>query len=248
MPSQEFGRRSSERGNLVAMTISRCSRQIAGIVICAAVIVFALGAVYVVGMKAVGRALSNHWEENAGYPTLDEPVPSRAKPASTYNELRTSCQHSAKNIQLSRAMDNELSYSMNIRVGELQLEQHAFFIDCLMTTLPSRLCLVEHRAHLVDAVRAYFRLLMRVREEWAMMRANPFSLHAVKGVRPPGPKITTQFPSERTDPRIIYGLTTLINEGYLTRADLNGGGFLARMPGDLSSQLEGVEGKRRRCG
>ena len=51
--------------------------------------------------------------------------------------------------------------------------QHAAFIDCLITDSPRRFCQPEHRAHLAGAVRDYFRLRMRVREEWMMAR-NPF--------------------------------------------------------------------------
>jgi hypothetical protein len=139
-------------------------------------------------------------------------------------------------------MRRELDYYVNIWVGEQQLEKHAAaFIDCLMTTQPARFCEAEHRAHLAGAIRDYFRLRMRVREEWMMARHNPFGA-AQTGLMPlPGSQgISARFPSERTDPDIIAGLRRLITDGYLTRADL-GAGWFSRMPGDLEEQLKGVD-------
>ena len=133
----------------------------------------------------------------------------RTDVGATYNELRTTCKARADKVQLSRAMRDELEHFVNIRVGEVHVERHVEFIDCLMTTMPGRFCQAEHRAHLVDAIRTYFRLRMRVREEWAMMRNNPFSASGVGLVRRPGSDgISARYPSERTDPRIVAGLTS----------------------------------------
>ncbi len=270
MTDRQFGRRAPVRGNaappasppeispgagsngggppdLVQVLNSRGVRQIGGILLGVA-IVFGIITFYVSGMKMAGRALDRQWAENAGYPALDNPPASRTDAGSTYNELRTTCKARADKVQLSRAMRDELELFVNIRVGEVHVERHVEFIDCLMTSLPGRFCQAEHRAHLVDAIRTYFRLRMRVREEWAMMRNNPFSASGVGLVRRPGSDgISARYPSERTDPRIIAGLTTLITDGYLTRADL-GAGMFSRMPGDLEELLKGVERKNRSCG
>ena len=267
---REFGRRSaaprntvhpmppagaSQAGNsnggdstgLGSVLNSRGIRQIGGVVIGFA-IAFGIVTFYINGMKMAGRALDDRWAENAGYPALDNPPARRTDAGATYNELRTSCKARADKVDLPRAMNLELDYFVNIRVGELNVEQHAEFIDCLMTTLPGRFCRAEHKAHLVDAIRTYFRLRTRVREEWAMMRNNPMGATAMGLMPMPGRDgITARYPSERTDPRIIAGLTTLIADGYLTRADL-GAGMFGRIPGDLEDALKGVERKNRSCG
>lgn len=231
---------------LVEILTSRGMKQIGGIVVGVA-IVFAAITLYVSGMKSAGRALDRHWAVNAGYPTLDQQPPTRPNAPSTYNELRTSCLATAKKADLGRAMSNDLDYFTNIRVGERQLMQHAAFIDCLITEHPGRFCQPEHRAHLAGAVRDYFRLRMRVREEWMMARS-PLSAPGRGLVAMPGRQgVSAQYPSERTDPRVVDGLKSLIVAGYLTPADL-GAGWFSRMPGDLSEQFQGVEAKKRSCG
>lgn len=224
---------------------SRGVRQIGGI-LAGVAIMFVVGTLYVSGMKSAGRALDKSWAENAGYPALDQ-QPARATAPATDDKVRTACLARAKQARLNRAMDRELDYFVNINVGESQLEQHAAFIDCLITEQPRRLCEAEHRSHLAGALRDYFRLRMRVREEWMMARS-PMSAAGRGLIAMPGSSgVSAQFPSERTDPRIINGLRSLVTDGYLTTADL-GSGLFSRMPGDLEEQLKGFERKKRSCG
>ena len=225
--------------SLIDLLTSRGMKQIGGI-LAGVVIVFVVITLYVNGMKSAGRALDKQWAENAGYPALDQ----RANAPATDDKLRTACLATAKRAGLNRAMNNELDYFTSIRVGENQLEQHAAFIDCLITEQPRRLCQAEHRAHLAGALRDYFRLRTRVREEWLMARSPP-SMGLV--ARPGQHGVSAQYPSERTDPRIASGLRSLIESGYLTPADL-GAGFLSRMPGNLDEHLKGVEPKKKSCG
>jgi hypothetical protein len=231
---------------LMQLLASRGVRQIAGIMLGVA-IVFGAITIYVGGMKKAGRALDRQWEENAGYPALDSP-PARRAGADVSSDVRTTCKARAEQVKLNAATRRDLDYYVNIWVGEEQLLQHAAFITCLSSTQPARLCQPEHRGHLAGAVRDYFRLRMRVREEWTMARTNPFGA-AQAGLMPlPGAQgINARFPSERTDPDIIAGLTRLIADGYLARADL-GAGMFSRMPGDLETQLTGIERKKRSCG
>jgi hypothetical protein len=227
--------------------ISRGISQIGGVTIGIA-IVLAVATFYIVSMKSAGRALSDHWAQNAGYPQIDNPPVKRADQGATYNELRTTCKPRAERVQISQAMRQDLDYYPNIWVGEEQVMQHAAFVDCLITEMPTRLCRPEHRAHLVDAVRTYFRMRVKVREEWAMTRNNPFGAHAVGLVAAPGSTgVSARYPSERTDPRIVAGLRDLIAKGYITPTDLGGGAF-SRMPGDLAETLKGVERKQQSCG
>ena len=233
-------------GGLIKILTSRGVLQIGGILIG---VVIALAGVmeYVRGMKSAGKALDRSWADNAGYPALDQRPSARPNAPSTHSELHTACLATAKKASLSRAMSADLDYFVNIRVGEEQLEQHAALIDCLIASQPDRLCQAEHRAHLVDSVNNYFRLRMRVREEWVMARG-PFSAPGKGLVARPGQNgISTQYPSERTDPRVVDGLRSLIEQGLLTPADL-GAELVGRMPGDLSQQLKGVERKKATCG
>jgi hypothetical protein len=221
-------------------------RQIAGITLGVA-IMFGLIMIYVSGMKTAGRALGRQWEENAGYPALDSPSARRAG-AGLASDVRTTCKARAEQVKLNAATRRDLDYYVDIWVGEEQVMQHAAFIACLVSTQPARFCQPEHGGHLAGAMRDYFRLRLRVREEWTMARNNPFGA-AQAGLMPlPGAQgINARFPSERTDPDIVAGLTRLITDGYLTRADL-GAGMFSRMPGDLETQLTGVERNKRSCG
>jgi hypothetical protein len=225
---------------------SRGVLQIGGILI-GVVITLAGVTEYARSMKSAGKALDRSWADNTGYPTLDQSPSAQPNAPSTHGELRAACLATAKKASLSRTMTADLDHFANIRVGEAQIEQHAALIGCLIASHPDRFCQAEHRAHLVDSVNNYFRLRMRVREEWIMARG-PFSAPAVGLVARPGRDgVSTQFPSERTDPRIVDGLRSLIEQGLLTPADL-GAGFFGRMPGDLAEQLKGVERKKAACG
>jgi hypothetical protein len=242
-----FGRRPNIREELAGRINTRGTSAIGGVAFGIA-IVLAVMTFYVVSMKSAGRALNNSWTQNAGYPALDNPPVQRADAGTPYSELRTACKRRAEKVQLSRATSLELDYHVNIRVGERQLDQHVAFIDCLITETPARFCRPEHRVHLVEAVRSYFRLRMRVREEWAMARNNPFGAHAAGLMPLPGAHgVTTRFPSQQTDARIVTGLAGLIANGYLTPADL-GAGLFSRMPGDLGELLKDAARKTNRCG
>jgi hypothetical protein len=103
--------------------------------------------------------------------------------------------------------------------GDDALARHAGYIDCLMSEQPSRLCQREQRAHLVDSIRTYFRLRSSM----------------------------ANLPSSAPDPRIVSGLTHLIQDGYLARSAL--GGFLDMgMPRELRVALKGVKRERKNCG
>jgi hypothetical protein len=246
-PAQPAGTGPAEPDGpcLVDLLTSRGVKQIGGVLVGVA-IVFAVITLYVNGMKSAGRALDRQWAENAGYPTLDQ-QPTRANAPATEDKVRNACLARAKGAGLNRAMDRALDYFTNIRVGENQIEQHAAFINCLVTEQPSRLCQAEHSSHLAGALRDYFRLQRRVREEWMMARSPMSATSAGLAPWPGRQGVSTQYPSERTDPRIVNGLKSLIVAGYLTPADL-GAGWFSRMPGDLDEQLKGVEAKKRSCG
>jgi hypothetical protein len=201
-------------------------------------------------MKRKGKALADQWAQNVGYPELDSDASRRHRDASsTYPEIRRACRARADTAGLSRSQNMALEAFEGAMVGENELVRHAAFIDCLMSEMPSRLCQSEHKAHLLDAIRAYYRLRTKVREEWALTAAAPFAgMRVALTNLPGGSHVTTILPSKHTDPRIVAGLTRLIEDGYLSQRDFRGAFLDSSIPRELRNAIKSVERKAQRCG
>lgn len=218
------------------------AKQLTGIGI-GVLIACAIIAVYIFGMKSAGKSLSKQWEENAGYPAVDA---SRGKKKpTTYPEIRVTCKARSDAADLSRSQRHALDMLRNVVVGETELARFAVYLDCLMTQPPARLCQAEHKEHLINTVHDYFKLRVKVKEEWFISTASPLSAARTVGI-PNNEGSTSSFPSTYVDPRVIAGLKSLITDGYLSRKDI--GGFLdLSMPRELQEPLKGVEAKKKSC-
>jgi hypothetical protein len=200
---------------------------------------------YVLVMKGFGRALDQHWREQVGYPGLEDAYKRTGGADASLEAVHNDCKSRSDFVRLDRKQQRALGPFTDIHVGEASLAKAAFYVSCLAGEKPERFCRAPHRAHLVAALKDYFRLLGRVREERMMAMSAPFAAERMALIGTPGRDPSTPPPSAETDPRIVAALRTLIAAGYLRRRDL---APVLGPPGDLELALRGVEAKRDGCG
>jgi hypothetical protein len=126
------------------------------------------------------------------------------------------------------------------------LAKAAFYVSCLSVEKPARMCQASHRAHLIAALKDYYKLMGKVREERFMSTSGPFAAQRMALMRPASRErgSAPPPPSARSDERLVNGLRALNAEGYLSRRDLEP---VMGRPGDLDVALSGVEPKRAGC-
>jgi hypothetical protein len=226
-------------------------RQLGGILIALLVgvgIVYALGALHVVQMRGFGKALDQHGKENVGNPGVEDAYKRTAGPDASLEAIHNDCKSRSDFVRLDQGQTQALEGFDGLYSGELALAKAAYYVSCLTVEKPARMCQVTHRTHLVAALKDYYRLMGRVREERIMSTSGPFaavrmtlmaqsSRHGPAAALPPPP-------SARSDERVVNGLRTLIADGYLLRRDL---ASVLGPPGDLDLALRGVEPKRAGC-
>jgi len=201
---------------------------------------------YVVMMKGFGRALDQHWRENVGYPGIEDAYKRTAGGGVTLERIHNDCKSRSDFVRLDQGRTRALDGPGldGLYAGESALNQAAYYLSCLAGTQPERSCQEAHRSHLVTALKDYYRLMGRVRQEYFMATSSPFSATRVFGS--PGREAvpTTPMPSSQTDERVVSGLRTLLQNGYLSRRDL---APVTGAPGDLELALKGVEPRRTGC-
>ncbi|MEA2989260.1 MAG: hypothetical protein QOG83_1971 [Alphaproteobacteria bacterium] len=225
-------------------------RQFGGIMFGLAVVV-CLGGGYVVAMKGFGRALNQHWEQNVGYPDVEDAYKRTAGAAAggadvSLEQIHNDCKSRSDFVRLDKDKTRALDGFDGLYSGEYALYKAAFYVSCLAGEQPERFCRDAHRGHLIAALKDYYRLMGRVREERIISTSGPFAANrmalfgtASREIRP-----TTPMPSAQTDERVVNGLRVLIQNGYVSRKDLTP---VMGPPGDLELALQGVEPRRTGC-
>jgi hypothetical protein len=198
---------------------------------------------YVVMMKGFGRALDTHWRENVGYPGIEDAYKRTAGGDVSLERIHNDCKSRSDFVRLNRSRTQTFDGPGldGLFGGEAALNQAAYYVSCLTGEQPERFCQQVHRTHLITALKDYYRLMGRAR--W-MLSGNPFSAPRVFGGPSREAIPTTQTPSAQTDERVVAGLRTLLQGGYLSRRDLSP---VMGAPGDLDIALKGVEPRRSGC-
>jgi hypothetical protein len=209
-------------------------------------IVLFLGAVHVAAMKGFGKALDRHWQENVGYPAIEDAYNRAPRRDAMLEQVHNDCKSRSDFINLDSSRARALAEFDGLYVGESTLDRAAFYLSCLSGQKPERFCTDLHRAHLVAALKDYYRLMVRVREERMLTLNSPFAAERMALLRPSGSIRTgaAAAPSTQTDERVIAGLRTLLIEGYLSRRDL---APVLGSSGDLDRALRAAEPRRAGC-
>jgi Na+-transporting methylmalonyl-CoA/oxaloacetate decarboxylase gamma subunit len=220
-------------------------RQLRGILVGLG-IVFFLIAVYVIAMKGFGRALDKAWVENAGYPGLEDAYKRSGRTDAALDAVHNDCKSRSDFVQLDNSRTRAFDGFQDLSVGVSALNTSAFYLSCLMGHPPQRLCKAAHRDHLIAALKDYYRLMMRVREERMMSTGGPFAANrmALLGTSSRDLYAATAAATEQTDARVLDGVRRLLGDGYLSRRDL------APVLGpqrDLELKLQGVVARKAGC-
>jgi hypothetical protein len=202
-------------------------------------------AVYVASMKGFGRALDQHWETNVGYPGVEDAY--RRSAGAGSDKLLEQVHNDCKSRSDFVGRNTPKTHADVMSADAMIIGESVTYLSCLAREKPARFCTKAHRTHLLAAVRDYYRLKGKMREEHVLMNSGPFAVNrnALMG----GPTRET-FPSTsplalESDPRVIDAFKALVIGGYVTRRDLVGatGGW----PNDLDLVLRGVEPRQKGC-
>ena len=249
-----FGRRgATHRGpgsgpSPIATPGSPLLKQIGGILLGVA-IAFALGATFVLFMKHAGRTLDRKFVETATPGAPDEAIKRVKNVDANLQAVQQTCTERAKTARLSTAQERATDGYTELASGEDELARGAAFVECLATVQPARFCQAPHKAHLVEAVRQYFKLKRQMQEAWFMATGGPGG--AQKAALTGAPyrfeqRVALAMPSAVTSPAMLAGLRVLAADGHVAAKDF--GGFAGTgVPPDLGEALNGVQPKRATC-
>jgi hypothetical protein len=198
---------------------------------------------HVAAMKGFGRALDQHWAQNVGYPEVDDAFKRSGSADRLLEQVHNNCKSQ------SDFVGRNTPHTMNdvVSADGISIGRAVTYLSCLATENPARFCQALHRGHLLAAVKDYYRLKAKMREEQVFMNAGPFAANrnALMG----GPS-REAFPSTspltlESDTRVIVAMKALVAGGYLSRRELIGatGGW----PNDLEVALRGGGPKQRGC-
>jgi hypothetical protein len=207
-----------------------------------------LQAVYVAPMKGTGRALDQHWQQNVGYPGIEDAYQRTNGSDARLEEAHNHCAARADFVRLGPNERRALEGFDGLYSGESALAKAAAYLSCLMAQKPARFYQPAHRTHLVAALGDYFRLMTKVHEERWLQSTSPFALERGQLIQPPRSTTFGQSgppPSAQTDPRVLAGLRTLVAAGYITRRDLSG--LPRAAAAELENRLHGLDGKKADC-
>jgi Na+-transporting methylmalonyl-CoA/oxaloacetate decarboxylase gamma subunit len=208
-------------------------------------IVFFLIAVYVVAMKGFGRALDKAWVENAGYPGVEDAY-KRGRTDTALDAVHNDCKARSDFVQLDNGRTRAFDGFPDLYVGVSALNTSAVYLSCLMGYPPERLCKAAHRDHLIAALKDYYRLMMRVREERMMSTGGSFAATRMTLLGTSGRDLqaATASATEQTDARVLNGVRRMLSDGYLSRRDL---APVLGPRSDLELKLQGVVARKAGC-
>ena len=238
------GQAPSSAGNWSGLIHSRLAKQFAGI-LAGVGILLGLHAIYVVSMKGFGRALDQHWQQNVGYPGLEDAYLRTKTRDAGLEEAHNNCIARAAFVRLGQAEQRALEGFGGLYSGESALAKSALYLSCLMAQKPPRFCQPAHCAHLIAALADYYKLMAKVHEERWLQTTSPFALERAHLINPRPSGAASAPPSAQTDPRVIDGLRSLVGAGYLTQRDLSA--LPRAAAAELEGRLRGLEGKRAEC-
>jgi hypothetical protein len=204
-----------------------------------------LFAVHVAAMKGFGRALDRHWAENVGYPGIEDAYQrsSGAGADKLLEQVHNDCKSRSDFVGRNRPK----THADVMSGDDVALGRAVTYLSCLAGEKPARFCWAAHRAQLFAAIKDYYRLKAKMREEHVLMNSGPFAANRNALIGAPTRELvpTTSPMAAESDPRVIAALKALVVQGHATSRGLvrATGGW----PNDLDLVLRGVEAKQKGC-
>jgi hypothetical protein len=206
-------------------------------------IVSLLFAVNFAAMKGFGRALDRHWTENVGYPGVEDAFKRVGSTDKLLEQVHNDCK--SRSDFVGRDRPRKRGEAM-MSVDDTFLGRAVVYLSCLAASQPERFCQPPHRKHLFAAVKDYYRLKGKIREEQVFSRQGPFAAQRDLLMGPTRETLpTTATMALESDPRVIDAFKALVGGGYVTSRELVNatGGW----PSDLDLVLRDVKPTRKGC-
>ena len=199
--------------------------------------------VHVAVMKGFGRALDRHWSENVGYPGVEDAYRRTAGGDKILERAHNDCKSRSDFVGRNKPQTHADVMSSDAII----LGRAVSYLTCLASHEPARFCQATHRTHLFAAVKDYYRLKGKMREEQVFSNAGPFAADRKMLMGPTRETFPSTSPMMlESDPNVVAVLRMLVLGGYVNRRELIGaaGGW----PNDLDLVLRGIEPKLKGCG
>lgn len=196
---------------------------------------------HVVAMKGVGSALDQHWAQNVGYPEVDDAYKRSGSADKPLERVHNDCKSRSDFVGRNRPK----SHADLMSADATSIGQAVTYLSCLASAEPARFCKAPHRAHLLAAVKDYYRLKSKMREEDWMQNAGPFAASRAFGKTGRDDGQVNAPLTKEADAAIVHALKALVVGGYIPRRDLVNAP--AGWPNDLDTALRDAEPKRKGC-
>jgi hypothetical protein len=243
-PRKAYGSPDSAEGEAkeldrTGMASDQPPRQMSGILFALAILA-CIGAGHLATLKGFGRGLDQYWRQTVGYPSVESVFSGSSSSDVSLDRVHNNCKSRSDFVSFEAAKARGPEDLNALHAGDAALNTAATYISCLTAEQPERFCGWQHRTHLLSALKDYYRLIARVRENRIMMIGGPMAAARNSLVGSPG----REGSIVPTDQRVAHGLRALIQEGYLSRQDLSP---VLHPLTDLELALQGAEPKRKGC-
>jgi len=165
-------------------------------------------------MKGFGRALDRHWSENVGYPGIEDAFKRTGSTDKLLEQVHNDCK--SRSDFVGRERVRKRGEAM-MAVDDTFLGRAVVYLSCVEGSQPERFCQAAHRKHLFAAVKDYYRLKGKIREEQVFSHQGPFAAQRDILMGPTRETIpTTATMALASDPRVIDAFAALVRGGYVT--------------------------------
>jgi hypothetical protein len=248
--SAGFGRRAEaarvRNDNDASTPTHKPVKQAVGIVAGMAIVLALVTATFIL-KKNAGRVLNAKFLEAATPGSPERAIERNQVVDPKLQAVQRACTEHSMNVKLNLAQTRATEGFMDVYAGESELARAADFIECLATTRPARFCQQSHKAHLIEAMRQYHKLLKQTQESWALAASPTYRAVLMSAPYRLEQRQALGLPSARTNPAMLEGLRALAAGGYVSVSDFAGFGTVG-VPQDLREALSNIESRRRVCG
>ncbi|MEW6449918.1 MAG: hypothetical protein AB1490_04660 [Pseudomonadota bacterium] len=196
-----------------------------------AVICVVVGGYFAMNKSAV-RVFDRFWNDASALPGIEDAYKRSGLGDGIAKDLLLEQVHSecrARSEYIGRSQPRKADAGP---ADSFTLAKQVTYLTCIASERPHRFCQAGHRSHLLMAVRDYYKLMGRMRDE---------RMASTAGIVDAAP-----LQAADSDPRVLNALKALVLKGYVARRDLVGAA--SGWPNDLEAGLGSVDPKQRGCG